>query len=85
MKLTNEETALIRITENRFKLIQQLYDQLWTKSKDSGWFKDNKPLMDYMMWIDHEVSRNTANGQRDVQDLAKKLREHKEEPSCVSS
>jgi hypothetical protein len=84
MKLTPQEDALLRVTENRLKTIQQLYDQLWTKCKDSGWFKDNKPLMDYMMWIDHEVSRNTHNGQRDVQQLRTMLREHKEETPCVS-
>jgi len=78
MKLTRQEDALLRIAESRLKLIQKYYDDLWNKCKAEGWFQDNRPLMNYMMWIDHEVSRNTANGQRDLQDLRKKLREHKE-------
>lgn len=78
MVLNNEEKALLSLLGTRGKIIQKHYDDLWNKCKAEGWFEGNRPLMDYMMWIDHEVSRNTAAIQREVLDLRKRLSEHKE-------
>lgn len=44
----------LRILESRIKNLSGHLDRLWEKGKADGW---PKPVMDYIMWFEHEVCR----------------------------
>jgi acyl carrier protein phosphodiesterase len=60
----------LRQIDNRAKAIQQTFDIFWHHAKEKGWF-DNKPLHEYLMYIEHEVSRNTWH----IERLTKEIRD----------
>jgi len=53
-------TAIIKMDVNRANNTLTKMDMLWNKCKNEGWFDQCPGLMNYLMWIEHEVSRNCA-------------------------
>ena len=56
--------ALKLTNQGRAKRLQQLFDALWNKGKADNW--DSK-IMNYIMWIEHEASRELEGLKKDNQ------------------
>jgi hypothetical protein len=63
--------------EYRKNIIQQAFDKLWEycESKD---FYNEKEFKEYMMWVQHEVSRGTWGISYYIKELNKTLDKHVE-------
>jgi hypothetical protein len=53
----------IKVDQQRGQSIQSLHDGLWKWCKDNNMFEGNESFKDYLIWIEHEVSRH-CNGLR---------------------
>lgn len=58
----------LRQIDTRTKYIQSMFDKFWKEAKEKGWF-ENKDLHNYLMFVEHEISRNTWHIQRLTNEL----------------
>lgn len=52
--MADQFEAELRMAETRRKIILRRLDDLWNKGKADSW---PNPVMDYIMWMEHELSR----------------------------